>query len=86
MDVYIPTHLQSYTSGAARVHAHGDTLADVVADLDRQFPGIRFRMIDEHDAIRPHMRLFIGTDAAATLAERIPHGQPVHIIAALSGG
>lgn len=86
MDVFVPTHLQSYTSGRACVQANGDTLADVLADLDRQFPGIRFRMIDEQDAIRPHMRLFIGTEAATTIAERIPSGAPVHIIAALSGG
>lgn len=86
MDVFVPTPLQSYTDGRARVAARGATLAEVMADLDRQFPGMRFRVIDEQDRIRQHMRLFVGSTVAPDIHQAVPEGVPVHIIAALSGG
>ena len=46
MKVLIPTPLHSYT-GQREVEATGSTLAAVLADLDRQYPGMRFRMLDE---------------------------------------
>ena len=59
--VRIASPLHSYTAGASRVDGRGATLAEVLGDLERRFPGIRFRMIDEQDRIRPHMRLFINS-------------------------
>ena len=32
----------------------------MLADLDRQYPGIRFRMIDEQERMRPHVRFFVN--------------------------
>ena len=64
MQVLIPSALRSYT-GASRVQASGATLGEVLADLERQFPGLRFRMVDEQDRIRPHMRVFVDAAAAA---------------------
>ena len=46
MKVLIPTPLRSYT-GARLVVARGNTLAEVLADLEARYPGIRFRVIDE---------------------------------------
>ena len=86
MQVKLPTHLRSYTQGVAEVEAQGATLAEVLTDLDRRFPGIRFRVIDEQDRIRPHMKLFVGEEPAHTLAEPIRPGQDVHILQSLSGG
>ena len=55
MRVLIPSALQSYTR-AAWVEAQGSTVDAVLWDLDRQYPGIRFRMIDEQGGIRRHIR------------------------------
>lgn len=52
MRVYMPTPLRSYTGQQADVEAEGATVGELLADLDRRYPGIRFRMIDEQDAIR----------------------------------
>ena len=52
MKVYIPDALRSYTADLRTVSAKGATLAALLVDLDRQFPGIRFRMVDEQDSIR----------------------------------
>jgi len=82
----VPTQLRSYTSGRAEVSAVGATLADVLADLDRQFPGFRFRVIDEQDRVRRHILLFVGIERQEDLATAIPDGVDVHILGALSGG
>lgn len=85
MQVLIPSALQSYT-GASRVTAAGDTLGAVLADLERQYPGIRFRLLDEQERLRPHMRVFVGGQAIHALGHPIGPGDGVAIVQALSGG
>jgi sulfur-carrier protein len=84
--VRIASPLRSYTKGAASVDAAGGTVAEILADLDRRFPGMRFRMIDEQDRIRRHVRVFVNTRETKTLAERVGSGDEVHLVCALSGG
>ena len=83
--VNIPTPLRSYTGGAPEVEASGASLAAVLDSLDARFPGIRFRVIDEQDKVRPHIKFFVGADLAESLDEPIGDAD-VHIICALSGG
>jgi molybdopterin converting factor small subunit len=85
MRVIIPTQLRSYTR-AAEVQAQGMTLEELVADLDRQYPGIRFRMVNEQDAIREHIRIFINMETADNLKYPLQPEDVVRIIGALSGG
>ncbi len=85
MQVLIPSSLRSYTR-RSRVEASGVTLAEVLADLDRQFPGLRFRMVDEQGRLRPHMRVFVGGRAIHELAHALGPGDDVAIVQALSGG
>ncbi|MDP1683591.1 MAG: MoaD/ThiS family protein [Burkholderiales bacterium] len=85
MKVLIPSALYSYTGGAT-VEAMGDTLAVLLADLDRQYPGIRFRMIDEQDRMRPHIRFFVGGEQVRDLAQALRSTDEVIIVQALSGG
>jgi molybdopterin converting factor small subunit len=85
MQVLIPTSLRSYT-GRSRVEATGATLGDVLADLDRRFPGIRFRMVDEQDRMRPHMRVFVDGKAIQDLTQSLQPTDDVSIVQALSGG
>ena len=85
MKIGIPSALQSYT-GQAEVEASGATLATVIDDLDRQYPGIRFRMIDEQDRMRPHIRFFINGELTRNLDEPLRITDEVFIVQALSGG
>ena len=85
MQVLIPTSLRSYT-GRSKVEASGATLGEVLADLDRRFPGIRFRMVDEQDRMRPNMRVFVNSKAIHDLAQPLRTGDDVSIVQALSGG
>jgi len=85
MRVTIPSPLLSYTS-RREVSAEGATVADVLRDLDRQFPGLRFRMVDEQDQIRQHMRVFLDSQEIRELTIPLPAGATLHIVQALSGG
>jgi molybdopterin synthase sulfur carrier subunit len=84
--VRVASPLRSYTGGASSVTAHGATVAELLADLERRFPGMRFRMIDEQDGIRPHIRLYAGTREVRHLDERLGEETVLHLICALSGG
>ena len=84
--VRIASPLRSYTAGAAALTADGSSLAEVLASLEQHCPGIRFRMIDEQDQIRPHLRLFVNSSEAHELSAAVADGDTVHVICALSGG
>ena len=84
--VRIPSPLRSYTGGAVAVAGQGGTVEEVLSDLERRFGGIRFRMVDEQDQIRPHIRLYVNTSEVTALSRPVKSGDTVHIICALSGG
>lgn len=86
MKVNLPTPLVEYTSGLRDVEAIGNTLDDLLRDLDRQYPGIRFRMIDEQDQIRAHIKLFVNAELERSLNSPLVAQDKVIIVAALSGG
>jgi len=85
MKVLIPGALRSYTESSETVVA-GATLSAVLADLDRQYPGIRFRMIDEQDRIRRHIRIFVNGEQVRGLSQPLRATDEVVIVQALSGG
>ena len=82
----VASPLRSYTDGRAVVEAQGDTVRELLADLDRRYPGMRFRMIDEQDRVRTHIRLYVDTTPVASLDQAVRSGQTLHLICALSGG
>jgi hypothetical protein len=86
MLVVIPQPLRSYTNQVDRVDAEGVTLDDLLYDLDRQYPGIRFRMINEQDEMRPHIIFFVGGMRTRNLLESLEGAKEVVILHALSGG
>jgi len=85
MKVMIPSALRSYTEHG-EAEASGATLAAVLADLDRTYPGIRFRIIDEQDRIRRHIRIFVNGEQARELSQPLAATDEVIIVQALSGG
>ena len=86
MKVYIPTHLRFYTGQRGAVDAEGATLDEVLSDLNRRYPGFRFRIINEQDVIREHIKIFVNQDQAGNLAVPLRASDEVRIVAALSGG
>ena len=87
MIVRIPSVLRSYTGGAEAVEiAAPATLGGAVDALDARFPGLRFRIIDEQHAVRPHIKLFIDGALLRDLGAPIPAARELMIVGALSGG
>ena len=86
MRVAIPSPLRSYTGSREQVDGAGATVGELLASLDRQFPGIRFRIVDEQDRIRVHIRIFVNRELARDLARPVGTADDVQILCALSGG
>ena len=88
--IYIPGLLTSYTQGVNSIEIGADdagsTLGGLLAELDRRYPGIRFRIVDEQDCIRRHIRIFVGAAQVRELSAALGSGADVMIVGALSGG
>jgi sulfur-carrier protein len=88
--VAIPTPLRSYCGGAATVSVEcaglSPTLGDLLAGLDAAYPGIRFRMLDEQGALRPHIQVFVNATVQRNPRAILPPQADVMIVGALSGG
>jgi sulfur-carrier protein len=84
--IVLPSPLADYTGHRREVEADGATLRELLDDLDRRFPGIRFRVIDEQDAIRPHIKIFVNREQARDLESRLAPRDEILVVAALSGG
>ena len=86
MIVHIPSPLRSYTGNKTSVDAPGKTLNALLKNLDKQFPGFLFRIIDEQGGIREHIRFYLGKHPETNLSARLDKVEEVHIICAISGG
>jgi len=86
MKVRIPTPLRSYTAKQSVIEADGATVGEMLAEIDRCFPGFRFRIVDEQDGIREHIKIFINEKPVRSLSAPLQPGDTIDIICALSGG
>ena len=86
MNVRIPTPLRSYTAQAAVVEADGDTVNELLMDLNRQYPGLRFRVVDEQGRLRSHMRVYVNKDMVRDLSTAVTSDDEITLMQALSGG
>ncbi len=86
ISVYIPSQLTAYSGAATRVPAKCLAVGEVLDDLDRWFPGLKFRVVDEQDRVRRHMRIFVGCDETHYMARLLAPGNEVLIFGALCGG
>ena len=84
--IFIPTQLRIYTNGAISVPTHGTTIDEALTDLDHRHPGIRFRIIDEQNRIRQHMRIFVDGERALRIDVPLELAGEIHIFGALTGG
>jgi molybdopterin synthase sulfur carrier subunit len=86
MRVWFSTHLRAYTGGAETEVDDAPTVLAVVDELDRRHPGLKFRIVDEHDQIREHIIMFRNTEQVRDLREALGPGDRLRIMGALSGG
>ena len=87
--VKVPTILRTFTGGSAEVTVTGATLADAIADLDAQYPGIGARVLDDDGRLRRFVNVYVNDDDVRfleDLATPTPDGSNVSIIPAVAGG
>ncbi|MGH7331341.1 MAG: MoaD/ThiS family protein [Candidatus Rokuibacteriota bacterium] len=87
--VRIPTPLRSLTAGNAEIHAKGETVSDLVEDLERQFPGLRERLVDDQGAIRRFVNFYVNEEDIRFLQGAqtvLKDGDQVSIVPAIAGG
>jgi molybdopterin converting factor small subunit len=86
MKVHIPTPLRSYTGKESVIEAGGKMVGEMLGEIERRYPGFRFRIIDEQDAIREHIKIFVNEKAVQSLSAPLQADDTIHIMCALSGG
>lgn len=89
INVYIPTPFRHLVGNRASVTASGDTVREVLADLDRQFPGFNAQLVDPEGQLAPHINVYVNQVEIQNLnGEATPLGQgdEVAVIPALAGG
>ncbi len=86
MKVFVPSQLYSYTAGQREVDVRGSTVDSVLHELDRRYPGLRFRIINEQEHVRDHIRIFINGEQTFELGMQLKAMDEMRIVGALSGG
>src|SRR5262245_52917528 len=87
--VRIPTPLRTVTKGAAEVHSAGANVAGVIDDLERQFPGMRDRLLAANGRVRRVSDLYVNEQAIRILdgvKTSLKAGDQVSIVPAIAGG
>ena len=88
IEVRIPTILRSYTGGAKAVDGSGDTLADLLTDLDARHPGLRDRLIKD-GSLHRFVNIYINDEDVrflGSLDAKLADGDNVTILPAVAGG
>ena len=86
--VSIPTILRSYTANARSVDAAGDTLTDVISDLDQQFPSLGDRLL-ENGELRRFVNIYINDEDVrflGSLTAPLSDGDTITVLPAVAGG
>jgi molybdopterin synthase sulfur carrier subunit len=89
VSVRVPTILRTYTSGESEVTASGDTLSEVLDDLDSNYAGIKGRILDDNGELRRFVNVYVGNDDVRfldNLATPTPDGTQISVIPAVAGG
>jgi sulfur-carrier protein len=87
--VRIPTPLRAVTKGNASVQAKGDTVEELIGDLERQFPGLRERLVDEAGELRRFVNIYVNDEDIRFLdnkATALKDGDEVAVVPAIAGG
>jgi len=87
--VRIPSPLQGLTKGEKEVEVTGATLAEVIADLEKKYPGFRERLLDEKGELRRFVNVYVNEEDVRFLeglATKLEDGAEVSIIPAVAGG
>lgn len=87
--VRVPTPLQKLTNNQGEVSAAGSNVKEVLADLQRQFPGIQERLYDEKGSLRRFINFYVNNEDVRFMKGEetaIKEGDEISIVPAIAGG
>ena len=85
--VFIPSALRKLTGGVDRLEAGGATLGDVVAEIDRRFPGFGSAVASDDGTLVTSLQVFLdGEMAVEGLLAEVGASTEVHFLPAIGGG
>lgn len=87
--VRIPTPLRGMTKGSGEVQATAETVGDLIEDLERQYPGLRERLVEESGEIRRFINIYVNEEDIRFLQgakTALKEGDEVSIVPAIAGG
>ena len=89
IEVRVPTILRSYTGGQKVVTGSGDTLAELLANLDAQYPGLRARLVTEEGTLHKFVNIYVNDEDVrflGALDAKLNDGDTVTVLPAVAGG
>jgi MoaD family protein len=89
VEVRIPTILRQYTAGAKSVSGEGDTIADLLTNLDASYPGLRGRLVTEQGGLHRFVNVYVNDEDVrflGALDAKLNDGDSVTILPAVAGG
>src|SRR2546422_9522248 len=89
VQVRVPTPLRRFTGGAEEVNANGATVAALVNNLEKNYPGIKERICDEEGRVRRFVNIFVNGDDIRFLSNldtAVKDGDEISIVPAIAGG
>jgi molybdopterin synthase sulfur carrier subunit len=89
INVRVPTPLQKITSGKSEVAANGSTVKEALANLEKEYPGIRERLYSEDGELRKFINIYVNEEDIRFLDSensQLKEGDTISIIPAIAGG
>jgi sulfur-carrier protein len=89
IEVRIPTILRSHTGGAKVVEGTGDTLNDLLTDLDSRHAGLRGRLVTTEGGLHRFVNVYVNDEDVrflGALDTKLSDGDAVTILPAVAGG
>lgn len=85
-EVWIPMLMRNLSAGRDRVEVNGATVRQVIENLDKQFPGMKERLM-ENGSLMPGISVIVdGQQSQLGLLERLEEASEVHFLPAIGGG
>jgi sulfur-carrier protein len=88
IEVRIPTILRPLTGGAKSVEGAGDTLDDLLTDIDARHAGLRDRLVDD-SGLRRFVNVYLNDEDVrflGGLGALVKDGDTVTVLPAVAGG
>ena len=87
--VRIPSPLRRYTNGQSKVESNGADIAQLIENLESQYPGVKSRLCDDSGQIKRYVNIFVNGEEIRTLQGNetaVAEQDEVSIIPAMAGG